>query len=124
MVRIQRLVPAPDGGDDGVGIGSPGEGLGLSIVLGDEAVDGGLEVDDGVEDATLEPSPGEFGEEAFDGVEPGTGCRHEVEGPAWMAVEPGADLRVLVGGVVVEDGMDAFVRRDRRSTALRKRMNS
>jgi hypothetical protein len=51
---IQRLVPALDGGDNFVGIGCPGEGVGLLVVLGKEAVDGGLEVDDGVEDAALE----------------------------------------------------------------------
>jgi len=51
---IQRLVPALDGGDDFVGIGCPSEGVGLLVVLGKEAVDGGLEVDDRVEDAALE----------------------------------------------------------------------
>ena len=34
----------------------------------EEAVDGGLQIDDGSEHAVLETSPGEFGEEAFDGV--------------------------------------------------------
>src|SRR3546814_10860201 len=75
VIRIQRLMPASDGGDDGVGIGGPGEGLGFGVVLAHEAVDGGLEVDDGVEDAALEPSPGELGEEAFDSIEPGAGGR-------------------------------------------------
>lgn len=37
-------MPALDGGDDFVGIGGPGEGLWLLVVLGEEAVDGGLEV--------------------------------------------------------------------------------
>ena len=111
--RIQHLVPSPDGCDDGVGIGGPGEGAGFCVVLVDEAVDGGLEVDDGVEDAAPEPPLGELGEEAFDGIQPGAGCRHEVEGPAGMAVEPCADLRVLVGGVVVEDGVDVAVGRHR-----------
>lgn len=46
-------MPSPDGGDDGVGVGGPGEGLGLDVVLAHEAVDGGLKVDDGVKDATL-----------------------------------------------------------------------
>ena len=79
---IQRLVPALDGGDDLVGIGGPGEGLGLLVVLGDEAVDGGLEVDDGAEDAALQPPLGQLGEEALDGVEPRAGGRREVEGEA------------------------------------------
>ena len=46
------------------------KGFGLLVVLGDEAVDGGLQVDDGAEDAALQPPPGELGEEALDGVEP------------------------------------------------------
>jgi hypothetical protein len=44
--RIQRLVPAPDGGDDFVWIGGPGEGLRFLIVFFEEA-DRGLQVGDG-----------------------------------------------------------------------------
>ena len=58
--------------------------VGLSKV----AVDGGLQIDDGPEDATPESLAGEFGEEAFNGVEPGTGFRGEVEGPARVTLEP------------------------------------
>jgi hypothetical protein len=36
------LVPAFNGGDDFVGIGGPGEGLWLVVVLNEETVDGGL----------------------------------------------------------------------------------
>src|SRR4249919_3930125 len=83
--RIQHLVPSPDGCDDPVRIGGPGEGARFCVMLMAEAVDGGLEVDDGVEGPSLEPALGELCEEALDGVEPGAGCRHEVEGPARMA---------------------------------------
>ena len=100
------------------------KGLGCVVVLGEEAVDGGLEVDEGVEDAALEPALGQLGEEALDRVEPGAGGRREVEGEARMAVEPGAHLRVLVGGVVVEDDVDDLAGRHLGSMALRKRMNS
>jgi len=66
------LEPAFSGCDDAAWVGSPDEGLGLGpVVLVDEAIDGGLEVDEGMKDATFEASPGEFGEEAFDGVGPG-----------------------------------------------------
>lgn len=34
-----------------------------------------------------------------------------MEGPAWVADEPGADLGMLVGGVVVDDGMDELAGR-------------
>jgi hypothetical protein len=40
------LVPTLDGGDDLLGVGGPLEGLGVLVVLGKEAVDGGLEVDE------------------------------------------------------------------------------
>src|SRR5215203_6272171 len=48
------------------------------------------------------------------GVEPGAGGRGEVEGEARMAGEPGDHLRVLVGGVVVEDDVDELTDRHRR----------
>ena len=81
-------------------------------------------VDDGVEDAALDAFSREGGEEAFDCVEPRCRGRREVERPARMAREPPLDLGMLVGGVVVDDGVDQLSGRHLRSTALRKRMNS
>jgi hypothetical protein len=40
------LVPASDSLDNFVGIGSPSEGLGFGIMFDNEAIDGGLQVDD------------------------------------------------------------------------------
>jgi len=80
------LVPAFDGGDDLVWIGGPGEGFGVFVGFRDEAVDGGLEVDEGVEDTALEAPLGEFGEETLDSIEPRARCRREVKGEAFMAV--------------------------------------
>src|SRR6516225_6128489 len=108
------LGPAPDGGDDPVGVGGPDERLGRIVGLGEEAVDGGLEVDDRLEHAAFEPSLGQLGEEALHGVEPGGGGRGEVEGPARMALQPSPHLRVLVDGVVVENGVDDLAGRDLR----------
>jgi hypothetical protein len=67
--EIDKLV---SGGDDRVRIGAPDKGccLGL-VVLGDEAVDGGLQIGDGAEDAKFQPPTRELGKEAFDGVQPG-----------------------------------------------------
>ena len=73
------MVPTFDGSDDFVGVGGPCERFGLPIVFGEEAVDGGLQIDDGAEDAALQAAAGQLGEVAFDGVEPGRGCRGEVE---------------------------------------------
>ena len=60
------MVPTFDSGDDLVGIGGPDEPFGLPIVFGEVAVDGGLEVDDGMEDAALEAPLRQFGEEAVE----------------------------------------------------------
>lgn len=92
-------MPASDSGDDAVRIGGPDEGLRVGVVVGDEEVDGGLEIDHRAEDAALQPASGEPGEEALDGVEPRARGRDEVEGEARVAVEPAPDLRVLMGGV-------------------------
>lgn len=40
-------------------------------MLFDVALDGSLQVDDGMEDAALQALSGQAGEEVFDGVEPG-----------------------------------------------------
>jgi hypothetical protein len=50
------VMPSLDGGDDFVGIGGPLEGLGMSVVVFDEPVDGFLELGHRSEDAALEPS--------------------------------------------------------------------
>ena len=50
-------MPAPDGGDDFVGIGDPLEGLGLGVVVFEEPIDRRLEIDDGSENSPLEPPP-------------------------------------------------------------------
>lgn len=58
------MVPTSDGGDDFIGVGSPLEGLGVvAVMLGDETVDGGLEVDQRVKDAALQPAFGQPGQE-------------------------------------------------------------
>jgi hypothetical protein len=67
------LVPAPDSGDDVVGLCLPDEGLRLTIMLVDEAVDGSLEVDDRMEYAVFQSSARQLGEESLDGIEPRAG---------------------------------------------------
>ncbi len=100
------MAPSINGSDDFVGIGRSDKGLWLAVRLGEEAIDGGLEFDDRVKDATLEAAAGELGEIPFDRVEPRGGRRGEVEEEAGMALEPGTDLCVLVGRVVVEDDVN------------------
>src|SRR5258708_7054855 len=68
-------MPAFDGSDDFVGVCGPCERLWSLVCLGDEAVDGGLEIDDGSEDASLQSALGQFGEVPLHGVQPGA-CAH------------------------------------------------
>ena len=63
-------MPALDGGDDFVGVCGPCEGFWFGVVFDDEAIDGGLQIDDRDEHAALQSPFGEFGEETFDSVEP------------------------------------------------------
>ena len=57
--------------DDFVGVRPPDEGFGIAgVVFADETIDGGLEIDKRMEDAVLEPPPGQFSEETLDGIEP------------------------------------------------------
>jgi hypothetical protein len=55
------LSPALDSSEDVLGGFGPDERLGLVVGLGDEAVDGGLQLDNRCEDATLEALSGEPG---------------------------------------------------------------
>src|SRR3954471_9283408 len=83
------------------GIGRPCEGLRVCVGLSHEAVDGGLEIDDGVEDIALQSTPVKFGEKTLDGVEPGARGWREMEDETRVAIEPGANVWMLVGGIVV-----------------------
>ena len=100
-------------GEDGVGGFGPDEWFGVIVVLPEVTVDCGLKVDDRSEDAAPNALAGEFGEEAFDGLEPGAGFRLEVEGPARVPGEPGFDFWVGVRGVVVDNGLDQLAGRNR-----------
>jgi uncharacterized hydantoinase/oxoprolinase family protein len=64
-------------------------------VIVEEAVDGGLQIDHGLEDAALETALGEGREEALDVVEPGGRGRREVECSARMARQPFSDRVVI-----------------------------
>ena len=89
-------------------------------MLGQVAVDGGLKVDDRSEDTTPDALASEFRKKAFNGIEPGAGLRGEVEDPTWMPGEPGFDLGMFVGAVIVEDGMDQLAGRDRALDGIEK----
>jgi hypothetical protein len=93
-------------------------------MLADVAGHGLLEVVDRAEHTALQSLLGQCSKEAFDGVDPGSRGRDEVEHPSWMAFEPGAHLGIFVGRVVVGNGVDQLPAGTARLMALRKRMNS
>ena len=82
-------------------------------MLLDVAADGVLEVGDGLEDAAPDAPAGDDGEEAFDGVKPRGRGGGEMEDPARMVGQPFSDLGVLVGGVIVRNGVDDLAGRNR-----------
>ena len=110
MERIQRLVPASDGGYDLIRVLGPAEGAWVGVGVGDIAIDGFLERDEGVEHAALEPLPGELGEEALDRVDQRGRGRREVEREAGIPDEPLDHRQVLVSGIVVQDQADQLGR--------------
>ena len=105
-------MPTGCGGDDFIGIGGPDERLWLLVVIGDEAIDGGLEIDDALENAALGASFGQDGEETLNGVEPAGRGWGKVECPSRVPPEPLDNLGVLMSGVVIEDGVDGLADRD------------
>ncbi len=85
MDRIYHSVPAIDGCGDFVWICGPGKGSWVIVGLVEEAVYGGLEVDDGAKDAAFEAALRQLGEEALERVQPRAEGRHKIEHEARMA---------------------------------------
>jgi hypothetical protein len=89
--------------EDGFGAGSPLEGLWVLVSMFDPLVNRGLEFGDVVEGSSPDALASDFAEQPLDEVEPGTGCRREVQCEAFVSRQPALHGRRLVGGVVVED---------------------
>jgi hypothetical protein len=106
------LIPAFDGCDDFIRIGGPNEWFGIVVGLGNETLDGGLEIDEGSKYTALQSALAQLGKEAFDGIEPGGRFGRVVEGEAGMVVEPGPHPGVFVAAVVVEDEVDELAGRN------------
>jgi len=76
----------------------------------DVAVDGLDKFVDAGYGQSLQLSSRQFGEEAFDEVEPRRRCRNEVEVHPRVFCEPSAYLGMLVRGIVIEDHVDLELR--------------
>ena len=93
------MFPAAHLFDDGIGVGGPDEGFGVIVGFLQEAVDGGLEIDNRAEGTAFEAAFGQFGEEALDRIKPrgrGRG-RGVMEDKAGVSVETGANPRFREG---------------------------
>jgi hypothetical protein len=77
------------------------------IELVDEAKDSGLQLGNRSEDAALGAAARELGKEALHGIEPRRRCRSEVKNPS-ADVEPFECFGMLVGRIVIDDGMDSL----------------
>ena len=55
------MLPAIDSGDDAVWFGGPDEGLWIVVGLGEEAVDGEMQIVAGAKDTAFQPPAGELG---------------------------------------------------------------
>ena len=69
-----------------------------------------LKLENAVEYASSYALARDLGEQALDEVEPGRGCRGEVQLETRMALEPTLHGRCLVCGVVVEDQVEVEMR--------------
>jgi len=87
--------------DDLVGAFGPGEWVGAFVPAVDVGPDGGLEVLDGVEGAAADRLAGDDPEE--DPPCSAAAGRDEVQLDSEVPGQPGLDVGVLVGGVVVAD---------------------
>src|SRR5678816_902593 len=97
----------------GISRGSPGEGLAVGVVRGDEVIDLVDQVFDRRERAASDRLVGDQAEEAFDLVEPGAVGGNEMHVPPGSGGQPGAYLRMGVRGVVVDDAVDVELGRYR-----------
>jgi len=73
---------------------------------------GGLEIGDGSEHASLQSPLCKYCEKSLDGVEPGCRSWSEVESPAGVASKPLAHLGMFVRCIIVDDGVDYLSRRN------------
>ena len=88
------------------------------------SLDRGLQVGDGAKDAALQSALCEGSEEALNGVEPGSRCRVEMERPSRIAFEPSANIGMLIGALIVDDGVDRLSNGNLLLDDIEERMNS
>lgn len=66
----------------------------------------------------------QFCKDALYRVQPCAGCRDEVECPPWLPYQPVADIRLLKGGIVIENDLTLVVLGISASIVLRNLIKS
>lgn len=97
------------------------ERFAVGIVMSDELINSLYELLDAGERSTSDGLVGDQCKETLDLVQPGAVSRDEVHMPARPAGQPGLDLRMTVGGIVVHDAMDVEFGRHSRVNLAQKR---
>jgi hypothetical protein len=119
--------------EDGFGTCRPCEGLRVLVSMLDPFSDRPLELGNIAEGSSPYTLSNDFGEQTFDQVEPGAGCRREVQLEALMSRQPVLHGRCFVSGVIIEDELQIemggvfrsiFLRKARNSSALRRGTHS
>ena len=100
---FEALACAGDLLEDTFHAGGPREGRGIGVPRFEECSDGALQIAHAVEGAAAHGLLAEFGEPAFDQMEPARTGGNEVQHKARMPLEPALDALVTVGAIVVED---------------------
>lgn len=96
--------------NDGLGRRGPYEGFWVRVSMIEPFDDGGLEFGNAAEDASAYSLASDLGEQTLNEIEPGRGCRGEVQLEARMTLEPTLHGRRLVCGVIVEDQVEVETR--------------
>jgi len=97
-------------GDDRIGFCSPYEGLWVGVAVFDPFGNSDFELGHAVECPSSDALPCNLSEQSLDEVEPGAGCRREVEFEARMVLEPTVHGRCFVCAVIVDDQVQVEVR--------------
>ena len=105
---FESLACACDLLKDAFDTGCPHEGRWGCVPRGEERIDAALQIAHAAEDAAAHGLLAEFGEPAFDQVEPARTGRDEVQHEPRVPRQPAPDARVAVGAVVVEDQVQGF----------------
>ena len=81
----------------------------MQVTMFDPVGDRPFELGHAGEGATADALARNLSKQPLDEVQPGRGCRREVQGDAGVALEPASNWRRFVGGVVVEDQMEVEI---------------